>query len=174
MGSSSLSLSTSTFTSFSLGSLSISIDWILFSVLVALFALESFRSGSARAATFAISLPLSLIALQWLSSSFIVGNILHEYVKNSPLQLGVFAILFALFFFLTYRIVGSPGGGNGGVLPAVISGFSATVVLMAVWPLIPGLAGYWQFADSLSLLFGESYRAWWLIGSYVALAFARS
>ncbi len=152
----------------------LTIHWIVFLCIVLVFSLESFRSGSSRAVTFSIALPLTLLFSNWLSNAFLLNQILKIYVNTSTLQVALFSTLFILFFFLTHRMLASSPSGMGGVLPAVLSGFAATIVLMTIWSQIPGLIGFWNFGDSVSAFFGDSYRAFWLLGSFLILGYVRS
>ena len=157
-------MGTSTILSLAAGTPTISFDWIIFSIIAAVFALESFRSGSARTAAFAVALPLAFLLSSWLTTAFAVGPLLQHYVATPILQTLVFGVIFLFLFFLMYRTLYAGGTGAGSVLEAVISGFAATIILMVLWPIIPGLSNFWQFGDSLSTFFGASYRAFWQIG----------
>ena len=150
----------------------VSMDWVIVAVLVILISLDAIRSGSARAATLAISAPLTLVLFNALSHAAIAGPVAAQFSGVSA-QMLLFGVVFVVTFLMINRIVDS-FSGTGGVVQAVIAGIAGTAVLLAVWVQVPGLQSLWHFGPQVQMIFSESYRFWWLLASYIGLAAIRS
>ena len=145
-------------------------DWVILSGIAALFALECFKYGSNRTSAIAIAMPVCFLIAQWLPTTFITDTVARELVQ--PIYLAsMFAVVFVGVYLLAYRMVFS-FNSTGSVLQALLCGGAAAVIIVVVWIQTPGLKDLWQFSPQITYLFVESYRAWWLVGGYVALAFA--
>lgn len=148
------------------------IDWILIGACAAFIALDAVRSGSARAAALALALPATLLFLDALPHATLPEMVLKQLSTHAG-QLIVFAVLFALLYIAIHRMIfGFSGGGE--VIQALITGLAATIVLVVVWLQVPALDSLWHFGPQVQAVFAESYRFWWLIVAYAALAFARN
>lgn len=147
-------------------------DWIIIGAAVALIALDALRSGSARAAALALSLPATMLLLNALPKAFLAGPFAAG-LKSPTEQLFIFAVIFVALYFATHRIIFTFSDG-GGVIQALIAGLAATIVLVVVWLQVPSLETLWHFGDQVQLVFGEAYRFWWLLVAYLGLAFVRS
>jgi hypothetical protein len=147
-------------------------DWIIIGAFAAVIALDTMRSGSARAATLALVAPLSLLMVNMVPQAFIAGQVSQQLTAPAA-QVLLFAVIFGVLFLVIHRIIFS-FSENGGPIQALIAGLSATAVFVVVWLQVPALESLWHFGPQVQLVFGEVYRLWWLIGAYIALAFVRS
>ncbi|OGG53886.1 hypothetical protein A3H16_00350 [Candidatus Kaiserbacteria bacterium RIFCSPLOWO2_12_FULL_53_8] len=147
-------------------------DWIIIGALVAFIALDALRSGSARAASLVLALPATVLLTNALPQAVVVGPLSAQFTAPAA-QLIIFAAIFVLLYIACHRIIFT-FSEDGGVLQALITGVSATVVLVVILLQVPGLQSLWHFGDQVQLVFGEAYRFWWLLAAYGGLAFVRS
>ncbi|MBI4090795.1 MAG: hypothetical protein HY422_02120, partial [Candidatus Komeilibacteria bacterium] len=66
------------------------------------------------------------------------------------------------------------GGEEGLTIQAAIAGVAAAGVVVTMWVATPPLQSLWQFGPQVQEIFGETYRFFWLISAFAALAFVRS
>ena len=148
-------------------------DWIIVGALAILVALDALRAGSSRAASLAVALPLSAFAFGELSHTVPVASLMSQF--SAPVAQSVlFGVIVAIFFFLIRRIVGLWGDSSEGPVQALITGVACAAVMTSVWLQIPSLDAVWHFGPQVQLVFGESFRLWWLAGATAALAYVRS
>jgi hypothetical protein len=147
-------------------------DWVIIAAVMVLVALESFRAGTTRAATLALSLPISLYLYEALSKAYLLAPL----VQDISIPYGkaiIFCVLFFVVYFFSSRIVSSFDVG-GGILPAVLSALATVILLLLVWAQVPGLHDIWAFGAALDSAFGDLYRFYWALSALGILAFARS
>lgn len=148
-------------------------DWIIIGAVAVFIALDTLRSGGTRAGALALALPATLFALQSLSKAIVVGPF-SQQLSTPVLKVVLFGIVFAALYVMAYRIIGFFSAASGGPIQALFCGIGATAMLAVVWVSLPELDALWHFGTQVHAVFGEAYRFWWVIGSYAAIAFARS
>ncbi|MDO8514104.1 MAG: hypothetical protein Q7S50_01010 [bacterium] len=147
-------------------------DWIIIGAFAAFAALDTMRSGTARAAALMLSLPATLFLVGVLPKAALIGPASAQF--TAPLaQLAIFAVIFAALYVVAHRAIFTYSDGAS-VVQALIAGLAATIVLVVVFLQIPALQSLWHVGGSVQMVFGEAYRFWWLVGAYSALAFVRS
>ena len=82
-------------------------------------------------------------------------------------------ILLVIIFICMYRITDTYGADSSHPIQAVFSGVAVAVIAVVVWLQIPALESVWHFGPQIQAVFGDAYRFWWLLISFIALAFAR-
>ncbi len=150
----------------------IPIDYLLIAGCFVVVAFDTFRSGAGRACALALSFPVSAILLTTLPSAAFVGAITAK-LSTPVLQAVLFAVVFAIAYVLVHRIGVFYGNEAGRPLLAILAGLAGTAIVLAFWIHTPALQAVWQFSAAIHALFADSYRFWWLLGSYAALAFVR-
>jgi hypothetical protein len=90
------------------------------------------------------------------------------------LQAALFVVIFAIFFVLLHRMLYNLGSFSGGFLFSLLSGISATAVIIAMWIQEPALQSIWHFGSQVTTTFSGSYTLLWLLGAYLILAFVKS
>ena len=148
------------------------IDWVFICAAIVLIALDALRSGSARAASLALALPASFFIFNAIPQSFFLGPLIAAWTAPF-VQVCIFFALLTLIFFATYRTIFSSSDG-GRVIQSLTVGIAAVAALLVVWLQIPALDSLWHFGDHVQAVFAPAYRFWWLVGVFLALAFARS
>ena len=151
---------------------SIPVDWIIIGVFFLLVAADSLRAGSGHAIAFSLSLPISFFIFEAIPQTAFFGALGAQFtlpLEQAILFLVIEAVLFVclnqmLFSFEHYT----------SLLSSAVAGFAATIVLLIVWVQVPALQSLWHFGPQVIAIFGASYRFFWLIGSYLALAFVGS
>jgi len=151
----------------------IPMDWIILGVVALLAAFDVVRAGSRRVTTFALALPVALLAFSALGQAAVLGPITAGLSLSYAQALFFIALVFIMYI-LIGRIGISYGSGPGQPIQAALAGVALAAITTVVWIQVSPLDSIWHFGSQVQSLFGESYRFWWLIGSYMALAFARS
>ncbi len=147
-------------------------DWIIIGAFAAFMALDALRSGSTRAAALMLSLPAALLVTNALQGSFFLGPLSAQFTAPNA-QAGIFVAIAIFLYLAVHRAIFS-FSDSGGVVQALIAGLAVAVVFVVVWLQVPALQSVWQLGPQVQAVFSETYRFWWLIASYVALAFVRS
>lgn len=147
------------------------IDWVIVGAFAVLVALDTMRSGSARAASLSIAAPLTLLLVAALPGAFLAGQAVQQLTAPAA-QVLLFAVIFGVLFLVIHRIIYSYSE-VGGPLQAVIAGAAAAAVFATVWIQIPALQSVWHFGPQVQAVFGEAYRLWWLLAGYLAFAVIR-
>lgn len=149
-----------------------SLDWIILILLMGVLTFDALRGGLARVTALALALPLTLVFLDAMPGSrFLAG--FEEQLSSPALEMAFVAVLFVVVCIIMYRITDTFSSGSYQVLQALVAGLATTVVAVVIWLQIPALDSVWLFGEPVQAVFGAVYRFWWLLGAYVALAFAR-
>jgi len=149
------------------------LDWVIFGVLVLIIGIDALRSGTARAATLSIALPVTLFFSNTLSHAILVGPFIDKF-SNPLIEAAIFGGIFIVVFFLTYRIMYSLGGNAAPPFASIMASFAATIVMYVMWLQVPALQSVWHFGPQIQSIFGALYAFWWMLVAYLALAFIRS
>ena len=148
-------------------------NWIILGFIAVVIAAECLRAGTNRAVSLAHALPLAFLILSALPSAALLGGVL-EKAQTPMVQAIILLVLVALAYILTYRILGFYSDSSGQPLQSLLTGVATTAILVVLWLQVPGLTSLWHFGDQVQAVFGEAYRFWWLLGSYITLAAVRS
>lgn len=148
-------------------------DWIALGFLAILIALDSLRSGIGRACAISLALPVSLILYLLIEKTVGLNNI--ALLDSSPAaKLVTFGVIALGTYLLVRRIaLEYVESGRGEPIQALLAGAAATAVLIVVWLQLPMTTEVWGLTGTIQAIFAEQYRFIWLLGSYLALAFAR-
>ncbi len=148
-------------------------DWMIIAVLAIFAAFDALRSGARRIASLSLALPVAALLFGAISSAAFLGDAVAQFSSPVP-QAALFFILLIGIYILINRIGLAWGSESGQTLQAALAGVAAVALAVVIWIQIPALDALWHFGPQMQLIFGETYRFWWLIGSYAALAFVRS
>lgn len=147
-------------------------DWVIILVFAVLVAGDTVRAGSARASALALSLPATLLIISTIPNAKMLSGVAGQF--SSPVPKAVlFGIVFAIAYILVRRMSASYSSNTGEIIQSVLAGAAASFVAVVVWLQVPELQAIWSFGPQVQAVFGEAYRFWWIVGSYVALGFAR-
>lgn len=150
----------------------ISIDWFIVAALIVLLTIDALRSGSGRTAAIALSLPAAAIFFEGLTKTAVIGPLVATAI--SPLsQAVIFIALVVGLYFVINRMMPHYDDISGSPLLGVLSGVATAVAIIATWVHLPFLAAIWHFGAPATHLFDDPFRLWWLLASYLALAFVR-
>jgi len=148
------------------------LDWVVIVVFVIIMSADALRGGPSRATALALALPLTLIVASALPDARLMGSIASQL--NTPLIAALLhGILLVIVFICMYRITDTYGADSSHPVQAVFSGVAVAAIAVVIWLQIPALDSVWHFGPQIQAIFGEAYRFWWLLVSFVALAFAR-
>ncbi len=138
-----------------------------------LAALDCVRSGARRVSQLSLAFPLAALLMQSLPQAFILGDVADQF--STPLmQALLLGVVFVSLYILIGRIGLSWGGEEGLAIQAAIAGVAASGIVVTMWIATPPLQSLWHFGPQVQEIFGETYRFWWLLGSFAALAYLRS
>jgi len=152
---------------------SVPIDWMIIGGFTLLAALDCVRSGARRVSQLSLAFPLAALLMQSLPQAYILGDIASQF--STPLmQALLLGVVFVSLYILIGRIGLSWGGEAGQTIQAAMAGVAAAGIVVTMWIATPALSSLWLFGPQIQEIFGETYRFWWLIVSYAALAFVRS
>lgn len=148
----------------------LSADWIILGGLALFLTFDAIRAGSARAIAIAIALPLAFLLSESIPSAAFIGTFIAQSVP--AVQTGAFIVLTIGLFVAFYRIIDT-GYDSPHVIPAAMAGVGSAIVCVLVLLQLPANTLPWDFGASFSYIFGESYRLFWFVGAYFALAISR-
>lgn len=147
-------------------------DWFVIFVGFVLISFETFRAGAGRACALALAFPVSAVLLDAVTGAVVAGGVANAFA-TPVLRAVLFGALFVLAYTLVHQIGVFYGSEAGRPFLALLSGFACMAIVVVFWVHTPALTAVWKFGGSISALVGDSYRFWWLAGSYGILAFVR-
>lgn len=148
-------------------------DWIAIAAFAILVAFDSLRSGTSRAIALALAMPASILFFSLLQHAAVIGKFTAQFTSLS-LQATLFGIVFAGTYILARRMAMRYSGNEGAVIQSVLAGAATAFVVVVLWLQVPALQSIWHLGAQVQNIFGEIYRFWWILGSYIALAAIRS
>lgn len=150
----------------------IPIDWMIIGIFFLIVTVDAIRAGCVRAASLAISFPISVYLYQMVSQTILLSTIDAQFKSNLEQAL-IFAILEVIVFVCLHQMLYSFDAYTS-IMSAVVCGIAATVAVLTVWTNMPLLQAIWAFNPQIQAIFDASYRLLWLLASYLALAFIGS
>jgi hypothetical protein len=147
----------------------IPIDWLIIGIFFVVVFTDAVRAGSIRAAAISLSFPLSAFLYQMIPQTTLFSTISGQF-SSSLDQALLFAILEAVVFVCVHQMLSS-FNAYASIFSATVSALCATVVVLVIWTQMPVLQSVWHFDSTIQVIFGASYRLFWIIASYLALAF---
>lgn len=149
------------------------VDVVILLSFTLLIAIDALRSGAGRATVLAIAFPLTAFLYGMLSHVFFLGPFM-EKLTIPHAHAGMLGVLFIITFFLVYRMMFSVGTGSIAFSFSLLAGIAAVIAVLVVWLQVPALGDVWHFGPSVQMVFGQAYALYWLLVSYLLLAFIRS
>ena len=147
-------------------------DRIILGVIVIVIALDSLRSGIGRAISLSIAMPMGLFLYSLADTA--VLNWAGGLFSTPFMQAAVFGAIVVGMYLLVRRMgLEYVDSGMGAPVQALLAGAAVTVVFACIWLHEPALGDIWTLSPQVQMVFSEAYRLWWLLGAYIALAFAR-
>ena len=149
------------------------IDWFILGFIGLGIALDSVRTGIGRACALSLALPLAGVFSSFFAKAALISS-LGATVNSATGQAIIFGIL-ALASYLLVRRMGLEyiDSGMGEPIQSLLAGAATAIVVAVVWLSTPGLVPLFHIGPQVGAIFAESYRLWWLLAAYLALAFAR-
>lgn len=147
------------------------LDWVILGVVAILLAFETYRSGSSHASALAVSFPIAYVLLQWVPTTLPLSSI--PLMSDPRVLAGIFSAVVIFLVMLVGRIFFTFSTGSGGILQAALCGIGTSVIVVVFWVASPTLSAVYVFGPQIQAVFGEAFRAWWILAAFFALAFAR-
>jgi hypothetical protein len=148
----------------------ITIDWIIFGIVLLSSAIDTWRSGSSRSMAVALALPLAFTFYSTMSSAVGVGSLASSGGMTGAL---VFLGLTAGAFFVCRKIVGAFYPDEGVFPVALITGIATTVLLAAFWSQTLVLHTLWKGSGTFASIFSANLNWWYSLAAYAALVYIR-
>lgn len=149
----------------------ISIDWVVIGGCAVFFSFDALRSGTARVSALSIGLLLAISVTPFVAQTALLGKIVPA--SSDALFVAVFIGLAITFFTALYRMIDTGYDTSYGFVQAPIAGVATTGILMLVLLQLPASTWPWAISDQVQLIFGESYRLFWIVGGIISLAIVR-
>lgn len=150
----------------------IPLDWIVIVAFFIIVSADALRAGSRRAATLSLSLPVTAYLFKLVPQTILLGSLSASFKSN--IEQVVFFIIIEVVLFVCIHQMFAMYDGYTSLFSAAISGFAATVVVIAVWVQVPILASLWNFGPHVQHIFGNSYSLLWFVFAYFCLAYVGS
>jgi len=148
------------------------VEWIVIGAFFLLIVADALRAGSVRAASLALSFPITGMLMQMIAQTALLSTVVGQ-LKNNIEQVILFAIIEAVIFVCVHQMLYSFDPYTS-LVSSIVCGLAASVVVLVVWVETPALNAIWQFDPNIQAIFGHSFGFFWLIASYLALAFIGS
>lgn len=152
---------------------SISVDWVIIGILIAVVCFDALRSGLGRTAALALAFPISSVLWEILPRTAVLGGLITD-TFTAPMRFVLFALLFVAAYLALRRIIPWYGDAPGALFSAVLGTLAAVALALLFWIQTPVLDALWHFSPSIRVLFSEPYTFWWLLAALAAIAFARN
>lgn len=148
-------------------------DWILIGVFAIFAAFDSLRAGARRISALALALPIATLLSKSVTDSSMLSTVVQQF-STPTLQALLFGLLLVAAYIIVQRIGLVWTEVSGQTIQAALGGVAITALVVTFWLEVPSLQTLWHFSPQVQEIFGESYRFWWLAGSFGVLAFIRS
>lgn len=148
---------------------SLSTDVMVAGGLILVLVFLTLYAGASQAVAIGLAALLAPVTLEYAKRSAFVSSLPHDTPGSEAVLLSV---LFALLAVLTkmmsrdYLHMTSP-------MQAIAGGIAASCLVLLVWTSSPALSSWFQFGPTVSSIFQESFRFWWIIAMFSVFAFAR-
>jgi hypothetical protein len=150
----------------------IPLDWLIAGTALVVMVLGTMLRGTIYPTALSLSLPVALILFNAASHTAFMGGIARQF--STPIeQVVLFAILTVIVFICMYRIC-TTFDHSSPPLVALVASLATVIIVIVFWIQITPLEFLWRPGAQMQSLFGDQYAFFWLIGAYLALAFARS
>lgn len=150
----------------------ISIDWLIIAGLVILLTIDALRSGSGRTAAIALALPSAALFFDGLAKTVFLGSAMASATSPTA-HAAIFMVLVVALYFIINRMMPHYDDISGSPLLGVLAGIATTVAILATWVHLSFLSSIWKFGPTITLVLDDPFRLWWILASFLALAFVR-
>lgn len=148
-------------------------DWVILGTFAIIVAIDSIRSGSNRAVSLGIAFPLAYATLGTFAQAAFLGPLMAQL--TSPYAGAVlFGALLIGYYACTRRIIGFFADTRRHTTQALLAAVACTGIAATVWLQVPALDVVWHFGSMVHMVFGQSFRLWWYLGSFAVFAYVRS
>lgn len=148
------------------------IDAVILIIFTIIICIDAYRSGTRRAVVFALTAPITLIVYSALLNAAFIGDYIQKMTIPS-VQTAIAVATFLVGYIIIYRLVPPSFSNASSPLQAIVAGLVAAIALALLWLQTPALMAVWVPSEMVQTIFGASYRLYWLLAAYLALAFAR-
>ncbi len=147
----------------------LSTDVFVCAGLLIVITLLALYAGSSQAISIGLAafIAPSLLVLA-KSAVFLSGLPLASGTYERALLIVIFAVLVVLIRMMSADILHMTSP-----MQAIMSAIGATCLVLLVWIGTPALAEWFQFGSTVSSIFQESFRFWWVLVIFALFAFSR-
>lgn len=148
------------------------IDAVILIIFAIIVCIDAYRSGTRRAVVFALTAPISLVVYSALLNAALIGVSMQKMAMPS-VQAATAGGVFILVYLIIYRLVPPSFNNASSPLQAIVASLAASITLALLWVQTPALMALWAPSEMVQMIFGATFRLYWLAGTFLTLAFAR-
>jgi hypothetical protein len=134
-------------------------------LVITLFA---FYAGSAQAVAIGLAAVLAPTVVYLAQQGAFVSGLASGEGAERIFLVCVFAVLVVLVNMMSRDILHMTSP-----LQAIMAGFGATCLVIMMWISTPALTEWFVFGSTVTAVFAESFRFWWLMAVFGLFAFSR-
>lgn len=134
-------------------------------IVITLLALYA---GSAQAVAIGLAAVLAPSVLALAQDAAFVSGLASGATAERMFLIAVFAVLVVLVNMMSRDILHMTSP-----LQAIMAGVGATCLVIMMWVSTPALAEWFVFGSTVTAVFAESFRFWWLMAVFGLFAFSR-
>lgn len=147
-------------------------DWVVIGVFFALIVALALRLGTRIPAALALAFPIATIATNALSSAALLSSFTGNSASETT-RLALFLVVLVISYVLVFKILGQFTVSGSAPMSALLAALAGTAITLVFWVETPSLETLWRFGPQVVAIFGALYRFWWILASYLVLAWTR-
>ncbi len=148
------------------------LDWVVVGLCALFITIYTLRMGVRLALALSLTMPVVVFTLTSIPTTLGLSKLV-TLTESAPTELMLAIAVFVFIFFMVFRMLGDNFIGSAFPLSALCIGIATTALMIVFANEMLGSNPLWHFGPSVQLIFGSTYKLWWVIASYGALAFFR-
>jgi len=147
---------------------SLSTDMMAAGGALLVITLLALYAGSAQAVAIGLAAVIAPSALALAQKASFVSGLTSGETGERVFLVALFAVLVVLLNMMSRDILHMTSP-----MQAIMAGVGATCLVIMMWISTPALAEWFSFGSTVTAVFAESFRFWWLMATFGLFAFSR-
>ena len=137
--------------------------WIVFSVI-------ALQGGRGEVLSVMLGAFVALGLLEYVQKAYVLADFINPYLAQ-PRNMAIALIVLTVAGYLGTRQLMLPYGSDlmGSPTQSAVIGFLTTVILIAIWMVVPHTSDLWHFGSLFQAAFAPIYTFWWILGALVLM-----